>query len=151
METLSRYATLFIEYFSKVLLVLLVMIVSWIVFGRYVLSATPAWGEELAKILMVWIALTSASMAIRTDTHLRLSIIDFILPKKYMNMVHWVVLIMMSVFSIFFIIAGFQLVQLTSTNTLPGLRISSSWLYLAVPISGLAMLLQIIDKGRRML
>lgn len=151
MNAISRYTTLIVEYFSKVMLALLVIIVSWVVLGRYVLSMTPAWGEELAKILMVWIALTSASMAIRTDTHLRLSLIDFILPKKYMKVIHWIVLFLMGAFAIFFIGAGIQLVQLTSTNTLPGLRISSAWLYLAVPVSGVAMLFQVIDRGRKML
>lgn len=151
MHKISSYSTIFIEYLSKIMLVLLVLIVSWVVFGRYVLGSTPAWGEESARLLMVWIALTSASTAIRNDTHLKLAIVDLFLPKSVLTILNWIILVLLGIFSLFFIIAGIELVQLTSTNILTGLRISSMWLYLAVPVSGFAMLIQILDKGRKML
>ncbi len=43
-----------VEYFSMSLLVLMTLIVSWVVFSRYALENTPAWGEEGALLCMVW-------------------------------------------------------------------------------------------------
>jgi hypothetical protein len=37
------------------------VVIGWQVFGRYVLNASPAWSEQLALVLMVWIVMFTAA------------------------------------------------------------------------------------------
>ncbi|MEW6624546.1 MAG: TRAP transporter small permease [Bacillota bacterium] len=150
MEKVARYVGVAVEGLCKVLLVIQILTVSWVVFGRYVLNKTPRWGEELGLMTMVWFGLLSASLAIRSDSHLRLSLLDMILSKKNLKVVEWFVTIAVIGFACFLIWSGIQLVELTSSNRLSGIRISSAWLYLAVPVSGVAMLAQLLDKARKL-
>lgn len=130
----------------KLFLIVLVLSVSWVVFGRYVLGKTPRWGEELALLLMVWFGLLSASLAIRENTHLRLSLLNFMVPERCLKYVERFVMLVMGVFAVFFVVSGVDLVELTSGSVMSGLGVSSAWLYLAVPVSGAAMLIQIVDR-----
>ena len=53
-----------------------VVVVSYAVFGRVVLNSTPAWSDEIARVLMVWMSLLAASLAVKDDTHVRIAIFD---------------------------------------------------------------------------
>jgi len=147
----ARYTNAVVESACKVMLIILVLTVCWVVFGRYVLHRTPPWGEELALLTMVWFGLLSGSLAIRRDAHLRITVVDFILPKKFRKALEWFVLSVIAAFAVVCIVSGILLVELTSANTMSGIGISSAWLYLAVPVSGVVMLVQTLDRARGLL
>ena len=56
-------------------MLLLILVVSIQVFCRYVLQDSLAWTEELARYLVIWSVLFGCSFAMRTDSHLELSIL----------------------------------------------------------------------------
>ena len=67
---------------------LLIYVVSIQVFCRYVLQDSLAWTEELARYLVIWACFFGCSFAMRTDSHLELSILfNFSGPrmKKYVK------------------------------------------------------------------
>lgn len=69
-------------------MLLLILVVSIQVFCRYVLQDSLAWTEELARYLVIWSVLFGCSFAMRTDSHLELSILsNFSGPrmKKYVK------------------------------------------------------------------
>ena len=138
----------YIDNLCKLFMVLQVLIVSRVVFGRFILNKTPAWGEELALLCMVWFSLLSASLAVKNNAHIRISVIDSFLSEKALKVMHSMYFIFMLVFSIFMLVEGTKLSLLTLRSIMPGTGISISWLYLSVPVSGLAMLLTLIGKGR---
>ena len=115
MDALIRIADKVVEYVCKVMLLIQLVVVSGVVFGRYVYSYSPAWGEELALFAMVWFGLLSASTRVRDDAHL---------------------------------VQGINLVDMTRNNSLPGMGISSSFLYASVPAAGLAIIIQLIARAR---
>ncbi|MEN8725242.1 MAG: TRAP transporter small permease subunit, partial [Lentimonas sp.] len=63
----------------KVLLVtvfgLLVAVVLWGVASRYLLGDQASWSEELARLLIVWLALLGAALVSREDRHLGLDVL----------------------------------------------------------------------------
>lgn len=72
-----------IMFICKILLIADIIITSWVVVGRYVpFIATPYWGEEIILTLMVYMAVLSATLAIRTRAHIRMTAFDKYLPKK---------------------------------------------------------------------
>ncbi len=55
-------------------LVVLTVIFGWLVFGRYVLNATPTWVEQVALLLVMTIAFLGAAVGIHENTHLSVTI-----------------------------------------------------------------------------
>ena len=58
---------------TGVSLVVLTVIFGWLVFGRYVLNATPTWVEQAALLLVMVIAFIGASVGVHDNTHLAVS------------------------------------------------------------------------------
>lgn len=58
---------------SGVALVVLTVIFGWLVFGRYVLNATPTWVEQVSLLLVMLIGFLGASVGIHRSTHLGVS------------------------------------------------------------------------------
>ena len=72
-----------IMFVCKILLIADIIITTWVVIGRYVpFVATPYWGEEIILTLMVYMAVLSATLAIRSRAHIRMTAFDSYLPKK---------------------------------------------------------------------
>ena len=62
-------------------LVTLTLMFGWLVFGRYVLNDTPTWVEQLALVLICYIAFLGAAAGVRDGTHLGVSFIREALPR----------------------------------------------------------------------
>ena len=70
-------------FICKLLLIADILITSVTVAGRYFPFFTaPHWGEEMVLTLMVYMAVLSATLAIRKRTHIRMTAFDQYLPKK---------------------------------------------------------------------
>lgn len=127
--------------FCKVVFMISICITSYVVFCRYILHKTPRWGEQSILLCMVYMALISASLAVRTDTHLRVMLVDFILPKQVVEFLKRLSQFMIFGFSTFMIIYGFKFCTLMAKSTLSGIQVPQSVLYGAVPMAGVCMLL----------
>ena len=67
----------------KLLLVADVAITTMSVTGRYVsFIPDPAWSEQIVLTLMVYMAVLSATLAIRKRAHIRMTAFDDYMPKK---------------------------------------------------------------------
>ncbi|MEO1458079.1 MAG: TRAP transporter small permease [Pseudomonadota bacterium] len=60
---------------TGVSLVVLTAIFGWLVFGRYVLNATPTWVEQAAFLLVMVIAFLGAAVGIHENTHLSVTML----------------------------------------------------------------------------
>lgn len=78
----SRAIEAVIDVLAIVMLVVMVASMSWQVFGRYVLGRSPAWAEELARYLMVWLTFLGAAAVLRSGGHLTVTaLIDALGPR----------------------------------------------------------------------
>lgn len=127
----------------KVLLVsvflLLVLSVLWGVASRYLLGDQASWSEELARLLMVWLALLGAALASREDRHLGLDVLVRQWTEDVQRLgllfVHIAVLLFASVIMAW---GGWLLVsqRFELGQTLPALGVAKAWFYMALPVSG---------------
>lgn len=147
MKKLERYFNSFIEVFSMSLLILMTLIVSWVVFSRYFLHKTPAWGEEGALLCMVWFGFLSMALGVRDDLHLRITILDQFLSDKTKNFLNWISRILIIGFAIFMITEGIKMSKVATGNYMPGIKLNSAFLYAAVPLAGIAMIYYIIQAS----
>lgn len=123
------------------------------VFGRYFFRYVPRGSEEFALFCMVWFSLLSISLSIRDDSHIKMEIMDFLVPPDKIKFFQYFSSIMIFVFSIYMVVYGIGLVKLTWPCIMSGFRISEGWLYMSVPVSGVFMALSslvfFIEKWRK--
>lgn len=62
-------------------LVILTVIFGWLVFGRYVLNATPTWVEQASLLLVMTIAFLGAAVGIHDHSHLAVTMLRTAVPK----------------------------------------------------------------------
>lgn len=61
-------------------LVAMTFVVSWSVFGRFVLNDTPAWADATALLLMGWVILGAAAAGVREGFHMGFDTLKLMLP-----------------------------------------------------------------------
>ncbi|MGD8785850.1 MAG: TRAP transporter small permease [Phycisphaerales bacterium] len=117
----------------------LVIDVIWGVFTRYVWGHQSQWTDELAKMLLIWIALLGASIGFIKNSHLGVDYFVNKLNEKSRKIGQLIVYMLISVFAaVVLIYGGYRLVSLTLTTSQPSpaLHIEMGYVYLALPISG---------------
>jgi TRAP-type C4-dicarboxylate transport system permease small subunit len=128
----------------KVLLVvvflILVVDVIWGVGSRYLFGTQTSWSEELARLLMVWLALLGAALAARENRHLGLDVLVRSWPDDIRRLATLFITLLTILFAGWIMAwGGIELVEqrFASGQTLPALGISRGWFYLALPVSGI--------------
>ena len=72
-----------VMFICKILLIVDILVTSMAVLGRYVsFIPDPAWSEQVVLTCMVYMAVLSATLAIHTNSHIRMTVFDQYLPPK---------------------------------------------------------------------
>ena len=135
-----------VETLCKLMMIAQIVCVTIVVVGRYVFNNTPAWGEEATLLCLVWIALLSAAISVREERHMKVTVIEYMVPQKVVPALDTLALFGLLMFAVLMIIHGAKLTQLTAMSILPGLRIKSSWLYGSVPASSVVLLVAVLER-----
>lgn len=129
----------------------MVFSVSYGVIGRYIpFIRNPRWTQELAILCMVWICFVSSGYAIKNGWHVRMTVIERLLPENLQRIMQIFAYVLLFVVSIFFIVYGKQLVVMTSRARMSATGWPLSITYLSVIVGGVygaAMALYRILKG----
>lgn len=144
-DALSRALKLLLV---TVFLVLVVDVI-WGVGSRYLFGAQASWSEELARLLMVWLALLGAALAAREDRHLGLDVIVRAWPEDTQRLGRLFVAFLIILFAAGIMAwGGGQLVEqrFASGQNLPALGIARGWFYLALPVSGALITLFMLES-----
>ena len=133
-----------LELLVTVVVAVLVVDVLWQVFTRFVLKNPSTWTEELAVFMLIWVSLLGAAVALNRGAHLGIDyFIGKLSPRKRLYTEIFAFLCI-SIFSLtIMVIGGIDLVgsTLKLEQMSPALGIKVGYVYLAVPISGLFLLL----------
>lgn len=135
-----------VEIIGMILLMLMTLVVCYTVFTRYFLNFSPAWGEEMALLCMVWFGFMAIALGVRDDGHIGVTIMDRFYPPLMLRLLNLFKYVCVGVFAVFMIREGFKMAQIGRWNKLPGMGITSWWLYIIVPVCGVAILVYCIEK-----
>ncbi|WP_069999482.1 TRAP transporter small permease [Cellulosilyticum sp. I15G10I2] len=142
-----------VNLFCVVFLTLQVVSIIIMIIGRYFFNYVPRGTEEFALFCMVWFSLLSISLSIRDDAHIKMELMDVLVAADKIKYFQYLSALVNIIFSVFMISYGVELVKLTSSNILSTFRISEGFLYLAIPVSGVFMMIAsivlIIENVRR--
>ena len=138
-----------LELFIVATMALLVVDVVWGVFTRYALGEQAKWTEELARFLLVWVALLGGAVAFGTKAHLG---VDY-----FVNLLHpdarKLTAVVADLVVLFFagavlLLGGASVVReaLALEQTTPALGWKMGYVYLALPISGFFVVIYTVDN-----
>lgn len=116
------------------------------VFFRYALNAPIKWGEELARLLMVWAGLLGISIALREGEHIGLEVLTGKLKGRSLFLVNLISNATVLIFIVILLIWGINLAVQAWATFLPGLRISWTWSILAVPVTAGLQLIHLVSR-----
>ncbi len=130
----------------KLLLIADILIATLTVIQRYVPNSIfPAmpWGEQMVLTFMVYMAVLSAALAIRTNGHIRMTVFDKYLPKNLVRASDLLADLLVLVLGVIMLVYGIEvcngpLAKFAKYESIPTL--SKLWMYLPVPIAGAGMI-----------
>jgi TRAP-type C4-dicarboxylate transport system permease small subunit len=134
---------------SSVMMVVLIVIFGWLVYGRYVINATPTWVEQVALLIVVWITFLGAAVGIRRGTHLSVEFIRDALPEKLRSLCLLFSIVMLLFFGIIMAWQGYVMYERTARRMIPLLGISEGWRAVPVSLSGVLISLYSLDNLRK--
>ncbi len=119
------------------------------VFFRFVVFVPLPWSEELARYLMVWMAMLGAPLALRMDQHIGVGLVLERLPRRVRL---WVTLGTCLATIAFMAVIGWQGVLLCRKNLTqvsPAMQLPMMFSYAAIPVGGVCMLLELCDASAK--
>lgn len=120
---------------------MLTAIFGWLVFGRYVLNATPTWVEQVALLLVVYIGFLGASTGVHKKTHLGVSVFKELSPKPVRRVFECLSHILMGGFALVMTVYGYKLAVFKWSAQIPLIHVSEGWRALPIMLSGIFIFL----------
>lgn len=126
-------------------LVTIVAAVAYQVFGRYVLNDTPTWAESLALLLILWVTMFGAAIAVRDAGHIGFESLMELAPSRLRLWLQVLIHCLIGFFGAMMVWFGWGLVQSVISYPIPILGVSEGLTYLPTVISGALIVLFSID------
>lgn len=149
LKTIRRCYVALLEGAIILIMAALVLDVAWQVATRYLLGNPSSWTDEFATMLMIWVAALGASLGFLRHSHLGIDYVVNKLPRRFHPAARGFVLVLISLFAgLVLVYGGSELVSMTlKTKQLsPALGFKMGLVYLAIPISGVFILLFTVEE-----
>ncbi|NQW09173.1 MAG: TRAP transporter small permease [Alphaproteobacteria bacterium] len=117
-------------------LVVLTVIFGWLVYGRYVLNATPTWVEQVSLLLVVLITFLGAAVGIRDDTHLGVSYFKELCPPPVRRVFIVVSHLTLIAFGVVMMVHGYGLAAFKWEAPIPLIHVSEGLRVIPIAICG---------------
>jgi TRAP-type transport system small permease protein len=132
-------------YFSMTGLFVIIAIVAYQVFGRYVLNDSPTWAENLALVLILYVTLIGAAVGVRDAGHIGMESIIVLLPENLRHKIEMVIHVCVAVFGAAMVYNGCILGASVAAYKLANINLSEAWRYVPLVLSGLLIILFSIE------
>ena len=146
-ETVLRAVQWASIFTASIALVILIVTFGWLVFGRYVLNITPTWVEQLALMLICYIAFLGAAAGVRDDTHLGVTLFRDAAPVNLQKIVIIIIDFFLAAFGAIMLIAGIELMKFGWDSYIPMLNVPESFRTLAITLCGALIVLHAGSRG----
>lgn len=124
------------RWFASAGLVVMTAIIAWQVFARYVLNASPAWGEQAALLIMIWYVMLAAAAGVREQFHIRIAVFVEALPVRMRRPAVVLAHTIVAAFGVALVYWGIELTLATWEHVIPTLALPRGVAYLPMPLAG---------------
>lgn len=133
-EWIGAVAKKIASHATIVLFVIMTLIVWAQIFYRFILGDGIVWAEEIAKFLMVWMALLGASVLFAEGGHIAINyFISKLACLRYILMSHAILSAVLFVLLIYY---GIDYAAFGLKSISPASGVRKFWPYLAIPVGG---------------
>ena len=128
-------------------LVVIVIIIPYGIFCRYVLNSAASWPEPVAVLLMIVLSFLSAVVCYREYLHIGVGVLPAFLPPPAKALLGWFLEACMLATNLFMVVWGLRLVQTTWFQSIAEFPIVSAGMaYLPIPLGGALTALFVIER-----
>lgn len=128
-------------YLAVAGLFVIVAIVAFQVFGRYVLNSSPTWTENLALVLILYVTLVGAAVGVRDAGHIGMESLLVLLPEGPRNRIEMVIHVLVAVFGCAMAWNGWILGVSVAPYKLANINLSEGVRYVPLVLSGAMIVL----------
>jgi len=132
-------------YLSVAGLLVIVTIVFYQVFGRYVLNSSPTWTENLALVLILYVTLIGAAVGVRDAGHIGMDSLLVMLPDRLREKIELVIHVLVAVFGLAMAYNGWILGASVGTVKIANLGLPEVVRYVPLVASGVLIVLFSIE------
>lgn len=126
-------------------LFVIVVIVFYQVFGRYVLNSSPTWTESMALVLVLYVTLIGAAVGVRDAGHIGMESLLVLVPEKVRNNIELLIHVLVIVFACAMIYNGILLGRSVASYKIPNLGLPEGIRYIPLVTSGVLIILFSIE------
>jgi TRAP-type C4-dicarboxylate transport system permease small subunit len=147
MSTIKKGLDLLLAGICALLFTVLVVLVCWQVFTRFVLNAPSAFSEELATYCFVWLVLFGAALVFGENGHMAMDFVKNRFPQRLqMGADILIQLCVLAFAALVMVRGGMSSASLAWTQATGSIQIPLGYLYLALPISGVLIIFYAIHS-----
>ncbi len=137
-----------LDQISKAICVVLILFMAleviMAVFFRYVLFAPLRWGEEMARLMMMWIGMLGIAIALKDGDHIGIETVLSSLSRRQRAWCNLASHLLISVFLVVLFYFGLLQAIRAWNIILPALLIPWTWPMLAVPCATVVQLVHLV-------
>jgi len=104
---------------AGICIVIMTVIFSWLVYGRYVLNETPTWVEQVSLLLVVFMGFLGAATGVHRRTHLSVNFFRYVSPKPIRRLFELLSHLIMSGFAFIMAWQGYKLMLFKWGSQIP--------------------------------
>jgi len=145
LSRLTRWLSRLFLWFAGIGLVAMTGIISWQVFARYVLQASPAWAEQACLVLMIWYITLAAAAGVREGFHIRITALETSLRPSLGKAMRLLNHTIVGLIGVAMAIYGAELSARTWEHTIPTLGLPRGLAYVPISMSGVLIVLFILE------
>ena len=139
LQTVKRSLEIIFEYFTMLLLSVMLFIVPLQVFCRFVLKSSLQWPDELSPYLLAWLTFTGAVLAMKNNEHLGFDVI----VNRTTGKLRLGILLLKEVIILFFLFVlvyySFPIIKIKWPDYAYTILISKGLIYTCLPLGGTLM------------
>jgi TRAP-type C4-dicarboxylate transport system permease small subunit len=116
------------------------------VFMRYVMLNSISWSEEAIRYMAVWMTFLGVASASWLDEHMDMNLLDTILSETFQRFHRAFLHLLAVIFGVIVLWQGSIYVKLNGMQTAPTTGLAMAWIYSAIPVGGLLVVLVSLVK-----
>jgi len=131
---------------ARLMLIAVVAMLVVQVILRFVFTYSLPWPEEASRYLMIWIVMLAGSLLVRDDQLVRVDFLDHLWPEPWLVWRNAVFRVLLAAMLCVLVWQGWDQAAFAIRRTTTALQISWFWPYLAIPVGGGLMLVQMLAR-----
>lgn len=136
---ISDFYNSIINFICVVLLTAQTVAIITMVIGRYCFGKVPQWTEQFALFCMIWFAMFSIALAVRTDSHVKMEVVDNLVSPHTLMYFKLFGNLCTAAFGVILVVYGIDITKLTWTTMLSAFRIPLGMQYFSAVAGGFFM------------